>query len=86
MEWTDEELEREALAADPDVEVADDAVSVWDILGEQRQGLLPSWYMPAAAPREGARWQKLAVGVLIGACLAVPAVGLCNTFGWFTIA
>ena len=40
---TDEELAAEALAADPDLVVPDDAVPFG---GSDSAGLLPDWYMP----------------------------------------
>jgi len=44
---TDDELAALALAADPDVEVGDDAVSLWDLAATEQESLLPSWYMPS---------------------------------------
>ncbi len=47
---TDDELAALALAADPDVEVADDAISVWELIGPSqrrisaRRPLLPEWW------------------------------------------
>ena len=44
---SDEELEAEALAADPDAPVADDAVPWATAVGGADDDLLPDWYMPA---------------------------------------
>ena len=50
--FTDDELSSLALAADPDTDVDDDAVSLWDHLaGSPSQGPLPEWYMPAPMRR-----------------------------------
>jgi hypothetical protein len=83
---TDEELTALALAADPDVEVEDDAVAIWEILGPVTTSPLPSWYMPAPmrAPRL-AGWRRAVVraGVVsvIASFVTISACGLCNTYG-----
>ncbi len=84
---TDEELTALALAGDPDTVVADDAVSLWDLAG-QDPGLLPDWYMPAisAGPRTHPRWRRRVALVIIGAFLAVDAYGLCSTYGYLVVA
>ena len=43
----DEELAAEAMAADPDVVVPDDAVPFG---ASESEGLLPEWYMPTLGP------------------------------------
>ena len=48
-----DELSRLALAADPDVALDDDAVSLWDVDGFAREQWLPEWYMPT--PMRGLR-------------------------------
>jgi hypothetical protein len=79
---TDEELCALALAADPDAEVADDAVSLWDLTGTEDAGSLPAWYMPAAA---GGRllhgWRRVPPVLVIAAFLVINCYGLCNTYG-----
>ncbi len=79
---SDEELTALALAADPDLELDEDAVSLWTVTGDEADGPLPSWYMPAAA---GGRllhgWQRVPVGVVIAALLVINCYGLCNTYG-----
>lgn len=81
---TDDELTALALAADPDVDLGDDAVSLWDLEKTEAEGdLLPSWYMPS--PMVGARLQgwKRSVGlVIIVSFLLINAAGLCSTYGW----
>ena len=87
-EISDEELTLLAMAADPNVVVPDDAVSVWEFLGDDNDLLLPAWYMPAAAgqPRTGRRWKRIVVILIIIAFLVVDGYGLCSTFGSITIA
>jgi hypothetical protein len=79
---TDEELCALALAADPDTEVDDDAVSLWDPTGSDADGPLPAWYMPAAA---GGRllhgWRRVPPVLVIAAFVVINGYGLCNTYG-----
>ena len=84
---SDEELSLLALAADPDTVVPDDAVSLWDLVG-QDQSLLPDWYMPPinAGPRKHPRWRRRVALVIICAFLAVDAYGLCSTYGYLVVA
>jgi hypothetical protein len=81
---TDEELAAMALAADPDVKVGDDAVSLWERTESQEEGLLPAWYMPS--PMARARllygWRRRVVQLLIASFLVINAYGLCSTYGW----
>ena len=82
---TDDELAALALAADPDVEVGDDAVSVWELAEpEADDDLLPSWYMPS--PMAGRRllhgWRRWVVLLVIVSFLLIDAYGLCSTYGW----
>ena len=82
VELTDEELCALALAADPDVELDDDAVPLWDLAGAAEDGPLPAWYMPAAAGgRLLSGWQRVPVGLVIAALLVINCYGLCNTYG-----
>jgi hypothetical protein len=87
-EFSDEELTRLALAADPDMEVPDDAVPLAQLLGNDTGSLLPSWYMPVVARHavRGRRWKRVVVIVVILIFLAIDAYGLCNTYGAITIA
>ena len=82
-QWTDDELTALALAADPDLEVSDDAVSLWDLTASDDDGLLPAWYMPA--PMAGSRllrgWRRRVVLLIIVAFLLIDAYGLCSTYG-----
>jgi hypothetical protein len=80
--FTDDELAEQALAADPDAALADDAVPFQpaSATGE----LLPSWYMPAAVtagdPATRGR-RKVVASTITVALLAVNALGLCVTDG-----
>ena len=79
---TDEELAREALAADPDQPLPADAVPIRD---ERDQGpeLLPEWYMPRARGRVTPA--RRAVGVaLVAAALIINGLGFCLTYGHLT--
>jgi hypothetical protein len=81
---TDDELTALALAADPDAEVGDDAVSVWDLDASDPEDLLPAWYMPS--PSTGRRllhgWRRTVVLLVIASFLLINAYGLCSTYGW----
>ena len=86
MSVTDDELTALALAADPDVVVDADAVSVWVLAGVDAEGPLPSWYMPAPMrARRFPGWRghvvRLSVYSVIASFLAINAYGLCNTYG-----
>ncbi len=81
-ELTDDELSALALAADPDVELDDDAVPLRDLAATGEGGPLPAWYMPATAPgRMLTGWQRVPVGLVIAALLVINCYGLCNTYG-----
>jgi len=82
-EFSDDELTRLALAADPDAPLPDDAVSVWELLDENSEELLPQWYMPGSiAPVvHGRRWKRAVVILLIVSFIAINAFGLCTTYG-----
>lgn len=83
---SDAELTALALAADTEAELADDAVSIFTVIGPDEPGPLPSWYMPAPLHRPRfSGWRKHLV--TCGACsviasfLTITAAGLCNTYG-----
>lgn len=86
-EISDDELTRLALAADPNAALADDAVSFWDLIGEDADPLLPAWYMPppAGAVHSGRRWKRVVSIVLVAAFLVVNGYGLCSVYGSITI-
>ncbi|MGZ6967859.1 MAG: hypothetical protein ACXVKN_08995 [Acidimicrobiia bacterium] len=79
---TDEELCALALVADPETEVADDAVSLWELTGAPEEGPLPSWYMPAAAGgRLLSGWRRVPPLLIVGSLLVINGCGLCITYG-----
>lgn len=80
---SDDELTALALAADADMAVDDDALSLWELTSDDGADLLPSWYMPS--PRAGARllrgWRRRVAILVIVAFLLIEAYGLCSTYG-----
>ena len=85
-EISDDELVAEALAADPDAGVPDDAVSLWELDGRADGALLPDWYMPAAASSARRGWRRRVAVSLVATFLAINAAGLCSTYGHVVIA
>lgn len=80
---TDEELEAEALAADPDAPIDDDAEP---FSGAPDGGLLPEWYMPIDGPVRRTRLRRIVVIGIIVSLLVVNGAGLCVTYGLPEIA
>ena len=83
VEITDEELEAEALAADPDTPIDDGAEPFGTRAGT---GLLPEWYMPAPSAARRTRPLVLVVSVIIASLIVVNGAGLCVTYGLPEIA
>ena len=85
---TDEELASLALAADPDVDVDDDAIPFWEVARSASDSLLPYWYMPS--PMFGSRrlrgWRRRVVIALVVSFVLIDALGLCSTYGFVGIA
>jgi hypothetical protein len=83
VDVTDEELAEEALAADPDAPVGDDAVPLRDDEEPAGTPLLPGWYMPspAAGVRPLRGWSRWVALIIIAAFVAINAYGLCSTYG-----
>ena len=78
---TDDELAAEAVAADPEPDLAD-ALPFATVTGDETDADLPAWYMPA--PMVGARllgWRRGVVYTFVFALLVIEAFGLCTTFG-----
>jgi hypothetical protein len=82
---SDEELTALALAADPQSPIDDDAVPIGVYLSFL-PGPLPEWYMPVARGRGGKRWRIPVVTTVVVAFLVIDAFGLCNTFGFLSLA
>ena len=80
-ELSDAELAAEALAADPEPDLAG-AVPFATVMGEEPEAGLPAWYMPT--PVGGAHlfgWRRGVVLTFVLALLVIEAFGLCTTFG-----
>lgn len=86
LPFTDDELAELALAADPSVGLADDAVPMQEYLGAGGGGdeLLPDWYMPApaGAGRLAQGWRRRVVLLIVASFLLLNAYGLCSTYGY----
>jgi hypothetical protein len=82
---TNEELTELALAADPDVAVAEDAVPLHVLLGSAGESgdLLPGWYMPPpmGASRVLSGWRRRIVLLIVASFVLINAYGLCSTYG-----
>jgi hypothetical protein len=78
---SDEELAAEALAADPDLALDDDALPFHATGDEDGFALLPAWYMPAAGRPRHARVAAIVVLLIVGSLLLAEAFGLCLTNG-----
>ena len=80
---TDDELAALALAADPDPDVGDEAVSLWALTSDD-DDLLPAWYMPTPMARSRLLhgWRRNVVLLLIASFILINAAGLCVTYGW----
>ena len=86
---TDDELERQALAADPDPRIDGDAVPLGDLVAPVTDpSLLPEWYMPAPAGGVPARrgWRRRTAITIIASFVLIDAAGLCSTYGHIVIA
>ncbi len=83
---TDEELERFALAADPDMILPTDAVPLFDFFGGN--SMLPAWYMPVSSGNASGHrgWKRSVAIVIIVAFIAINLAGLCSTYGIISIA
>ena len=85
--FTDKELTDLALAADPDVGVADDAVPIDEVLTSEgarnADDLLPSWYMPAIAGTSLHGWRRRVVLLIVISFVVTAAYGICTTYGIF---
>jgi hypothetical protein len=83
-ELTDEELDRQALAADPFEVLPADVMPLFDL--DDRGGMLPGWYMPVPVAHSNRRAKRAVVALLVVALLLVVASGLCITYGALTLA
>lgn len=78
----DDELAAEAVAADPNPDLAD-AIPFAVMIGGEPRAALPEWYMPA--PMSGAPrlvgWRRNVVFLFIASLIVIEAAGLCTTYG-----
>ena len=79
-----DELERAALAADPDTPIPDDAKPFG--LDESGPELLPAWYMPVPQDLRRTPARRVVVAGIIASLVIVNGAGLCVTYGWPEIA
>jgi hypothetical protein len=81
LDITDEELAAEALAADLDAPIADDALP-FGALVDDNQPLLPEWYMPAASGHVGRGWRARVCVAMAAGLVFINGCGICVTNGW----
>jgi hypothetical protein len=78
---SDEELTAEALAADPQLPLSDDAVPL-QTLHADGAPLLPEWYMPVTTGGVRSDWRaRVAIAIAAGLVL-INAFGICVTYGF----
>jgi hypothetical protein len=76
---SDDELTRQALAADPNAPIDPDAEPLFEA---SAGGLLPLWYMPAPTSTPSGGSRRLAMAALIVvALLVVVSSGFCVCYG-----
>jgi hypothetical protein len=80
MNLLDDELAAEALAADPDTPIAEDA-RPFDAGSEIATSILPQWYMPAPLQRRG-RGRAFVLVALAASLTVCNVVGFCVTSGF----
>lgn len=87
LQIDDDELLAQALAADPDLVLDDDAVTFDEMTGEDDFELLPEWYMPQPGPRASiiGGWRRRIVLAVVGSIVLVDAAGFCVIYGRITI-
>ncbi len=78
--FTDEELTELALAADPAVPLADDAIP-FAPNADRHISFLPQWYMPPVMLRTPKRWHRWAIVAVVVAFVTIDLFGLCSTYG-----
>jgi hypothetical protein len=83
VQWiSDEELAAEALAADPEAALDDDALPFGaDGEGDDGFSLLPQWYMPAPGRSRRPNIAAWVVLLIVGSLLLAEAFGFCLTNG-----
>jgi hypothetical protein len=82
---SDDELCDIAMAADPDIVLADDAVP-FEADPTSNSGLLPAWYMAAPRNFERTPARMFAAVSFVVALIVLNGAGLCVTYGLPEIA
>jgi len=82
-EFDQDELTRQALAADPHAPLNPDAIP-WHGAGWPTG--LPDWYMPRAIAVQRGRTTKVVVWTVIAGFVLINAFGLCVTSGFISVA
>jgi hypothetical protein len=75
---SDDELAAEALAADPDAPLPDDAIPLVD---PSAPALVGAWYMPAPRSRLLHGWRRRVALLIVATFLVIEVYGLCSTYG-----
>jgi hypothetical protein len=80
---TDDELTAQALAADPDRPLSDDARP---FRGEDPPDTspLPGWYMPPVLAGRSTPGRRVVALTIVGAAFLINALGFCITYGHLT--
>lgn len=76
----EDELTALALAADPDLPIADDAVPI-SFADDEADGLLPAWYMPAPMSAGRGSSRRWLLGAMVLVLVVINGAGLCVTYG-----
>ena len=76
---TEDDLEAQALAADPDPAVAPDARPF--AATSSGLDLLPDWYMPSPVPGRATPGRRAVALVVVAAALVINGLGFCLTYG-----
>jgi hypothetical protein len=82
LEISDEELTALALAADPNLSLADDDAVPFRSLHADGEPLLPQWYMPVSASRARRDWRsRVSISLAVG-LVFISSFGICVTNGF----
>jgi hypothetical protein len=77
---SDDELTRQALAADPD-QPLDPAATPFRGDGPPGADLLPEWYMPRPALGRSTPTRRVVGVVVVAAAVVINGLGFCITYG-----
>ena len=79
---TEDELTAQALAADPDEPLDEDARPFR--MDDAPDSVLPSWYMPPVVAGRSTPARRAIALSIVGAAFLVNALGFCLTYGHLT--